>query len=306
MLNYKSSKKLSHKKVDLVCFGELLWDNLPTGKVAGGAPFNIVNRATALGLTAEVITSVGSDPLGQELVELVSTKGNSTKYIQQHDTLQTSVVNIEVRANGEPQYDIIYPVAWDDVKIDKSVLTLVRNASAFVYSSLGLRDERSREALFQLLESAQLKICDINLRDGHFTKETILRMIEKADILRANESELAMISSWLGLDHLNRKEQMQSLTKRYNYKMVITTLGGEGAVCFKDGQFHVQPVFKVEVKDTVGAGDAFLASFIYSYLCKMPITECMKFACAVGSLTASKHGGTPSISKSEIDTMLNT
>lgn len=292
-------------KVDLVCFGELLWDNLPSGKVAGGAPFNIVNRATALGLKAEVITSVGSDPLGEELTELVASKGNSTKYIQKHPSLQTSVVNIEVGENGEPHYDIVYPVAWDDIKIDESVVSLVKGASSFVYSSLGLRDERSREALFQLLDAAQLKICDINLRDGHYTKETILRMIEKADILRANETELAMISSWLGLDHLDRKEQMQLLTERYNYKMVITTLGGEGAVCFKDGQWHVQPVFKVEVKDTVGAGDAFLASFIYSYLHQQPIANCMKFACAVGSITASKDGGTPSITPNEIEAMIN-
>jgi len=89
-------------QVDLVCFGELLWDNLPSGKVAGGAPFNIVNRATALGLKAEVITSVGSDPLGAELTELVAAQGNSTKYIQEHPSLQTSVVNIEVGDNGEP------------------------------------------------------------------------------------------------------------------------------------------------------------------------------------------------------------
>jgi len=189
--------------------------------------------------------------------------------------------------------------------MDDSVISLVSEASSFVYSSLGLRDEKSREVLFQLLDSAQLKICDINLRDGHFTKETILRMIEKADILRANESELEMISAWLGLDQLSRKEQMQSLAKRYNYKMVITTLGGEGAVCFKDDQWYVQPVFKVEVKDTVGAGDAFLASFIYSYLREMPIDQCMKFACAVGSLTASKHGGTPSIALSEIEALIN-
>ncbi len=296
---------MGHSSVDLVCFGELLWDNLPSGKVAGGAPFNIVNRATALGLKAEVIASVGDDPLGAELTALVASKGNSTKYIQQHPTLQTSVVNIAVGDNGEPHYDIVYPVAWDDIKIDASIISLVKSASSFVYSSLGLRDERSREVLFQLLAFAQLKICDINLRDGHYTKETILRMIKQADILRANETELDMISSWLGLDHLDRKEQMQSLAERYNYKMVITTLGGEGAVCFIDDRWHVQPVFKIEVKDTVGAGDAFLASFIYSYLHQQPIEQCMKFACAVGSLTASKDGGTPSISESEIETMIN-
>ncbi len=294
----------SDQQVDLVCFGELLWDNLPSGKVAGGAPFNIVNRATALGLHAEVVASVGADNLGQELLELVKSKGNSTAYIQNHNELPTSVVNILVGDGGEPHYDIVYPVAWDDVKIDEEVISLVKHSRSFVYSSLGLRDKRSREALFSLLPHASLKICDVNLRDGHYSKETILRMVEHADILRMNETELEMIAQWLDIGDLERRNQMAHLQKKYNYKLVIATLGGEGAVCYAEDQWYVQPVIKVKVQDTVGAGDAFLASFIFKYLSDAPLETCLKYACAVGGLTASKNGGTPHISHEEIDKMM--
>lgn len=279
---------------------------LPSGKVAGGAPFNIVNRATALGARAEVISSLGKDVLGDELIQLVGDKGNSTTYIQRHPSLPTSVVEIKVQKSGEPHYDIIYPVAWDDVKVDGLVQELVQSSEAFIYSSLGLRDARSREALFKLLPKANLKICDINLRDGHYEEETIMRMIAEADILRMNETELAMISEWSGIGDLDRKMQISALSEFYDFEMVIATLGGEGAVCYYQNEWHVQPVFKVKVKDTVGAGDAFLASFIHQYLKSIPVPECLRYACAVGALTAAKDGGTPIISNKEIALMLKT
>lgn len=289
----------------MVCFGELLWDMLPSGKVAGGAPFNIVNRATSLGVKSYVISSVGQDELGAELLGLVKAKGNSTEYIQKHPLLPTSSVKVSVGSGGEPHYDIIYPVAWDDIVIEDGIIELVKHSKSFVYSSLGIRDERARKTLFNLLSHAQLKICDINLRDGHFEQVTIMKMVEHADVLRMNEAELAMVSKWTGLDQLDRREQMQALSDHYNFELVIATLGGEGAVCYSNGTWYVQPVFKVNVKDTVGAGDAFLASFISQYLKGQDIDYCLKFGCAIGGITASKHGGTPNISPKEIEEMLN-
>ncbi len=290
---------------DLVCFGELIWDLLPEGKLAGGAPFNIVNRATSLGLKSELIGSLGSDELGDEFYSLINEIGISTKYIQRHTSLPTSVVRVTFGQDGEPQYEIVHPVAWDDIKIDQSIINLVQSARSFVYSSLALRDERSRASLFQLLPYAKLKICDVNLRAGQYDKHTILRMIEQADILRMNEDELDMISKWSDLKGYDRKEQMSALSEKYNFQFVIATLGGEGAVCFHKGKWYVQPVFKVKVKDTVGAGDAFLASFIYQYLGQKTIPESLKFACAVGAITASKPGGTPVITTAEIQGLLD-
>ncbi len=289
---------------DLICFGELLWDVFPTGKVIGGAPYNITNRATALGLKASVITSIGEDDLGRELRSLVEEDGGDTSFIQVHDTLPTSEVRILVGEGGEPTYDIRRPVAWDDIRIDDGMIAAVRGAQAFVYSSLGLRDDRSKGTLFDLLPHAQLKICDVNLRDGHYKKETILKMLRHADVLRTNEHELAVISSWLGLEGLGRQEQMKRLWAHYDYKFVLSSLGEHGAVCMQGDNFYTQPVYHVDVVDTVGAGDAFLASFINCYLQGRDIPACLRMGCVVGALTASKKGGTPKIAIEEIDEML--
>jgi len=283
---------------DLICFGELLWDVFPSGKVIGGAPYNITNRAKALGLKAAVITSIGDDDLGEELLQIIKNSDGDTSYIQIHPTLPTGVVKVEVGKGGEPNYNIVRPVAWDDVKTEEGIVTAVRNSQAFVYSSLGLRDMR-----FSLLPHAQLKICDVNLRDGHYKKETILKMLRHADVLRTNEYELATISDWLGLHGLSRKEQMQKLAQHYNYKFVLSSLGGEGAVCLQGDDFYAQQVYQVEVVDTVGAGDAFLASFIYSYLQGRDLPACLRMGCVLGALTASKKGGTPTITSAEIDAM---
>jgi len=273
--------------------------------VIGGAPYNIAHRASKLGLNATVITSLGKDSLGEELLRLVSESGVDTRYIQLHSTLPTGVVDVAVGEGGEPDYTIVRPVAWDDIKIRKAEVELVKGARAFIYSSLGLRDERSCDALFSVLPHAHLKICDINLREGHYRKETILKMLRHADILRTNEFELATICQWLGLDHLDRRSQMKQLADHYSYKLVLSSLGGEGAVCLQGEDFYVQPVYKVDVVDTVGAGDAFLASFVNCYLGGRDIPACLRMGCILGALTAAKKGGTPQITSQEIDDMLS-
>jgi len=291
--------------VDLVCFGELLWDMLPTGKVVGGAPFNIVNRADSLGLEAYIITSIGKDALGDEILDVVSNKVNYTNYIQRHDTLPTSRVQIEVGVNGEPIYEIVQPVAWDEIRLDDSLKELVQSSKALVYSSLALRNEISCNSLFSLLPYAKNKICDINLREGNYTKETIMRMVESADILRSNESELQMLSNWLGYEALSQRDQIIAIQKKYNYKEVIATLGSDGALCYDGDTFYTQPVFPIKVQDTVGAGDGFLATYITRRLQNYNIPDSLQSACAVGSITASKQGGTPIITEADIRSMID-
>ena len=291
-------------QTDLVCFGELLWDNLPSGRVAGGAPYNIVNRATALGLEAYVISSVGKDAAGQDLLSLVSAKHNSTSFIQRHPSLPTGQVNIELGSGGEPKYDIVYPVAWDDIKKDQRIIDLVASSKSFIYSSLALRDPRSRSTLFELLPHASLKICDINLRNGQYQRSTIMDMVRYADILRTNEFELQQLAVWHDIDNLTLKEQLIHLYQLYNFDCILSTLGEEGAVAYYKDTWFVQPVIKVDVRDTVGAGDGFLAAFTSKLLSNESMQECLLFGCAVGALTASKSGGTPLISMEEIETIL--
>lgn len=295
---------LDERPVDLVCFGELIWDILPTGKVAGGAPFNIANRANALGLNVAFVGSLGNDDLGSEFLSLIYEKGISSKYIQQHSTLPTSVVNVTLDNTGEPQYSFLQPVAWDDIQWTQELEELVQKSRSIVYSSLALRDVRTKTTLFNLLPKSNLRICDVNLREGQYDNGTILQMIKYADILRMNEFELAQLVKWHGYRHLNIRSQMEALQAEYGYECVIATLGSDGAVAIQNGRWFQQSVFKVDVVDTVGSGDAFLASFIYKYLDGAEMSETLRFACAVGALTASKKGGTPEISKEAIEMML--
>ncbi len=292
-------------KADLVCFGELLWDMLPNGKVVGGAPFNIVNRADSLGLDAYIITSIGQDALGDELVAIVANKVNHTQFIQRHASLETSKVEITLSAKGEPNYNIVRPVAWDDIQLDQDVINLVTSSKAFAYSSLALRDERSRDTLFSLLPYASNKICDINLRTGNYEKSTIMQMVESADTLRMNETELEMLVNWLGYSTRSQKDQIIAIQKHYNYNEVIATLGSEGAICYDGDSFFNQSVFTVIIKDTVGAGDGFLAAYITRKLKGDIIEDALRYACAIGSITASKSGGTPDISEEEIQQLLS-
>lgn len=292
------------ENVELICFGELIWDMLPSGKVAGGAPFNIVNRANALGLRATVVGSVGQDELGDAFIKQMKELGNPTDYIQRHPELPSSVALVHLNEKGEASYEIVHPVAWDDIRLDQGIISLVKSCKALVYSSLALRDARTREVLFSLLPYVKLKICDINLRDGHFTKETVLRMMEHADIMRMNEDELAMICKWSGWEAMNIMDQVTALKERFNYETIIVTLGEKGAVCLHDSEWIEQPVFNVEIQDTVGSGDAFLAAFTEHYLNDYTIRESLRYACAVGALTASKKGGTPKIEAEEIKNLL--
>lgn len=289
---------------DIVCFGELLWDLLPTGKVAGGAPCNIINRVNALGGKGIAISSLGTDALGDELLELVKQNSNPVQFIQRHLTLPTSTVQIEVGSDGEPHYNILAPVAWDDIHASPEIVEAVKASRIFLYSSLALRDSRSRAALFGLLPHASMRICDLNLREGHYSNSTILQMLEMAHILRTNEHELAIVSGLLGLNSLEIAGQLRELADTYAYSAVIATLGPRGAIAYSNGQIVKQPVFPVKVVDTVGSGDSFLAGFSHSYLQGKNLRECLRFACAIGALTASKAGGTPSITQNEIDAIL--
>ncbi len=290
---------------DIVCYGELLWDMLPNGKVVGGAPFNISNRAQSLGTSSVVLTSVGDDELGKELVASVSEKGNSTDYIQVHPALATSTVDVVVSNGGEPTYTINYPVAWDDIRLSEYLIEAVGHAKMFVYSSLGLRDKRSRQVLFELLKYAKIKVCDINLREGHYDKSTIIKMLEEADILRMNEFELKMAAQWLGIKYESFKEGVIKISDHFGYQGVVATLGGEGAMSYTDKIFYHQDVFNVSVVDTVGAGDAFLATYLSELIKGTQEADALRKACAVGALTASKPGGTPEISSAEIELLLN-
>jgi fructokinase len=275
----------------VVCFGEILWDFLPLGKLAGGAPVNVAYHLTQLGKRAAVITKIGDDILGKELKELFEEKKIDITFFQTDPIHPTGKVIADIK-DHEVVYDIVKPVAWDFIEWKEDFFSLLQQSSYFVFGSLVTRNEVSRKTLFQCLEVANTKVLDINLRPPHFHKNVLKELLQKADILKLNEGELHLISGWLS-DFKNDEDKIKSLKENFNINRIIVTKGSNGAVLYNNDVFYYHKGYPVSVTDTIGSGDAFLAAMISSFIDNIPAQDSLNFANALGALVASRSGGCP-------------
>lgn len=283
----------------LICFGEVLWDVLPTEKIAGGAPMNVAYHANNLGLSAKMISRVGADELGKELINFLNGKGVSTQFVQTDPMFPTGIVNVSLDAKGSPSYEIVQPVAWDYIQPDETLYDIVKTADALVFGSLACRSEQSKNTLLELLELAPLRVFDVNLRHPFFSKSLLETLLSKADFVKMNDEELAIITDWNDIKG-NETAQMERLKEKYDLDLILLTKGAKGAACMDDTGYHEHSGFPVKVFDTIGSGDAFLAAFLSKKLSGAGTEECLAFACALGALVATKQGGTPGVSNVEI------
>ncbi len=291
-------------KPTIICFGEVLWDLLPTGPIAGGAPMNVAFHANQLGMQSKVISSIGDDGLGKELIRFLENKGVSTDLIQTDNTFPTGIVNVMLDSGGYPSYEIVSPVAWDYIRPDDKTKDMVKTADALVFGSLACRTERNKRTLFEYLEPAQVRILDVNLRVPFYSQSLIEALLAKADIVKMNDEELALIAGWQDADG-DERSQMSFIKNKFGIDVLILTKGKDGAACLDESGYHEQPAFPIKVKDTIGSGDSFLAAFLSKYLRGGNIRECLAFAGAVGALVATKAGGTPEIDPQEILAILS-
>ncbi len=291
------------KQSKIICFGEMLWDMLPTGKQAGGAPMNVAVHLKNLGLNPQIISRVGDDELGEELLQFVTKNGLSTDFIQLGKTHLTGVAKANVSDKNEVTYKLVHPVAWDYIMYDDAVESAVENAEIFVFGSLSARSQESRETLHHLIEKANYKVFDVNLRPPFYDKETVESLMNKADMVKMNSSELAMISDWYEVG-LEERTAILSISNHFNISTICVTRGEKGAIFFTEGKFYEHQGFEVEVTDTIGSGDSFLAALLKGILEKKEPSESLKFACAMGSLVATHQGATPFISEEEVNVIL--
>jgi fructokinase len=288
----------------IICFGETLWDLLPTGRKAGGAPMNVAFHANQLGLEARMISKIGDDDLGKELKRFLENIGVSVDLIQTHNTFPTGIVKVKLDKNGSPTYEIVSPVAWDHIHPDDKMKDFVKNASALIFGSLACRTERNKKTLLECADLANIRVFDVNLRTPFYSKSLVEELLEKADIVKMNDEELAQIAEWLGLSG-NERAQLESIKNKFHLDLVILTKGRHGAACLDETGYHEHPGFRVKVHDTIGSGDAFLAAFLSRFLKGESTPDCLAFACAVGALVATKQGGTPKIELPEILAIMN-
>jgi len=288
----------------IICFGEVLWDVLPTGKIAGGAPMNVAFHANQLSLSAQMISRVGDDDLGRELLDFLNNKGVSTHLIQTDPTYSTGMVNVVLDEKGSPSYDIVQPAAWDFIHPSNEMTDTVKEAEALVFGSLSCRNERSRRTLFELLDAATLRVFDVNLRTPFFSKNLLETLLSETDIVKMNDEELTQLAGFWSAK-TDERSQIEFIKKKFNLASVIVTRGPYGAALLNDEGFYLQKGFKVEVQDTIGSGDAFLGAFLSRMLTGLPAQECLEFACAAGAFVATKKGGTPAYSSAELLSAIN-
>ncbi|MBL7775941.1 MAG: carbohydrate kinase [Saprospiraceae bacterium] len=287
----------------LICFGEVLWDLLPDGPVAGGAPMNVAFHANQLGLKASMISRVGDDALGRDLLQFLEKKAVPTALIQTDPALPTGTVKVTFSAAGSPSYEIVRPVAWDALQPDPTTAEQVRHATALVYGSLACRTENNKKTLFNYLKRAAVRVCDINLRVPFYDQALLEELIAAATILKLNDEELALLAGWYRVGG-DERTQLEYFKNRFDCALIILTRGKDGAACLSPAGFFEHPGFRVQVQDTVGAGDSFLAGFLSQHLRGASVPESLAFAAAVGALVASKKGGTPELALGEIEALL--
>lgn len=277
---------------EFVCFGEILWDVLPTGEKPGGAPMNVAYHLKKFGYHPAIITRIGNDEKGKKLLAILDSKNINTDYVQTDHTLPTGIVHASPNIHGEMSYDIVAPVAWDAIQWDSSFEKLFSGDKYLVFGSLICRNSVSRNTLFRVLEIARNKILDINLRPPHFNRQLIEELMRKADIVKLNESELTLIAGWhTSLD--DKTEMIRFLQDKFNIPKLIVTMGGDGAMMNLEGKLYQHPGYLVKVEDTVGSGDSFLAALLSQFVQQNDSEEALDFACAVGALVTSKKGGWP-------------
>ena len=252
-----------------------------------------------------MISRVGDDNDGAILTDFVKKSGVSTDYIQLDETFDTGEVTIVLDKQGAATYDIMFPRAWDKIECNEKAINLVKESDAFIYGSLAARDEVSKKSLIQLLTHANYKIFDINLRPPYYSKELLIQLMNTSDFIKFNDDELFEISKYLGSKYHSLEQNIRYVSKKTATDHICVTKGSHGAVLLYNGTFYYNSGYQIKVKDTVGAGDSFLASLISQLLKNVHPQEAIDFACAVGALVAGREGATPTISSKEISEFMD-
>lgn len=291
----------NNRKIKAVSFGEVLWDVFADGKKIGGAPLNLALRMQSLGCEAAMISAIGNDTDGEEIINYIQDKGLNTSGIVTVEGYPTGLVQVYVNERGSASYEISYPSAWDKIVLTPDVFDLVREADVLIYGSLACRDTVSKESLLKLLEIDSYKVFDVNLRPPHYEINTLLELMKKADFIKFNDEELIEIAGKLGSHATLLEDNMEFIAKKTGPKAICVTKGKHGAILLWNGQLYGNNGYVVKVVDTVGAGDSFLATLIMKLLVMETPQKALDYACAMGALVAASPGANPDISIEQIE-----
>ncbi|GAB2695294.1 carbohydrate kinase [Mucilaginibacter koreensis] len=278
----------------VLCFGEILWDAFGDGKKAGGAPFNVARHLVQQGVNALPASRVGADDSGMELVATLQDADINTLLIQQDEKLPTCEVTVKLDENNHATYTIPEPVSWDNMQPEKWLMEHAEKADVIVFGSLANRKETTLNTLLDVLDNSKaLRVFDVNLRPPHYNLDTIETLAAKADVIKMNEEEAAILLSTTYASKNSLADQLAEFRAKFHVQTICITRGENGAVIWHDEKLYEHPGFEITVADTVGAGDSFLATLICGLLKEEPIDTILPRAGAVGAYVASQRGANP-------------
>lgn len=284
--------------------GEALWDVLPEGKKIGGAPANFAYHVSQFGLPSCVVSAVGDDALGNEITENFVSKGLNHRI--ETVPYPTGTVQVEIDQAGIPQYEIKENVAWDNIPYTAKLEQLAEKTRAVCFGSLAQRNVVSRNTINRFLDAIPeqnnaLVVFDVNLRQGFYNKEILCNSMKRCNILKINDEELVTVSRMFGYPGIDLQDKCWILLGKYNLKMLILTCGINGSYVFTPGNVSFQPTPKVEVADTVGAGDSFTAAFLASILKGLPVSEAHAKAVQTSAFVCTRKGAMPILPPELVD-----
>ncbi len=282
----------------ILCFGEILWDFLPAGLFPGGAPFNVGYHLKQHGADVRLVSAVGRDLLGEELLLRLRNWNMDTELITRHSGLPTGYVRAVLSDNGDARYDITPSVAWDQIFMNLDVAQAAQGAQALVFGSLSQRSPFNRTVLNRIFDvlpgrDSAWRVFDVNLRAPHDDLELVRGLAPRATLLKLNAEEAARLCGDPA-DTTGREEQhARDLHRTTGCPIICITSAARGAGLLREGQWYWEIGLPVEVSDTIGSGDSFLSSLLIHLLAKVPEAESLARACRIGEWVASQRGATP-------------
>lgn len=287
----------------IICFGEILWDLFPSGKMLGGAPFNVASSIKGLGGDVEFISRVGDDELGKDIRSEVLRKGISTELLQSDPLHETGKVIVTLDDTGSAQYEIAEDAAWDFIEATARSIGKVQQAKAFVFGSLVARAS-SKASLQSLLKASTFSVFDLNLRPPFYDLNTLKVLMKASQMLKFNDDEIYEIATQMGSPFHSLDQHITFISQETNTDIICVTKGSHGAVFLYNKSWYYNSGYKIKVVDTVGAGDSFLATLVLGLVKGDDIQTTLDLACGMGALVAGSKGANPLISKSDLETFV--
>lgn len=280
----------------VIGLGEILWDLLPSGRQLGGAPANFAYCSHLLGDRGIIASRIGSDPLGEDIRESLAKAGILDQFLQSDDSQPTGTVLVQVDAAGQPKFQITQPAAWDFLDWTEDWQGLAKSADALCFGSLAQRSAKSRKTILDFLTATRpdaLRIFDVNLRQAFFSAEVVRESLQRANAMKLNHEEVPRVRELLAMNDAGDGSFCRNLMDRFELKLICITRGANGSLLCDRRDTHEHPGYRVKVKDTIGAGDAFTAALVHEYLRERPLPEVNETANRMGAWVASHSGAMP-------------